>query len=294
MHREQTYLEIDEASELLIAAEMVAAARGWPHGSLPVGLLDNAFAKNREEFLSLSDLAVQAVKRLLIGKNELLEAGRTEAVQEAIESSIRNLGERLVREFDPVALQESAAKVRVKPRSGDVFAIPLGTATVSYARLYQKDYFYVYSGIFDISAPPPIGSRDFMFYTTSVGTLRRLIGTDVCKIVGRDPLGKHEIQCPAIYRKAARTPVILSFAGPFREPRPVAAFQCVGMECFSDDDLESLQERILKDETSVKRSLKNFAEYLSTSEIDKALELLNGRTCRRFDAEENRAFEIEV
>lgn len=69
---EEGYLETDEASQALAAAELVAAIIGKPAADMPVGLLPAATRLNADGQEDLQELAIEAVEAVLRG-SELQE-----------------------------------------------------------------------------------------------------------------------------------------------------------------------------------------------------------------------------
>ncbi|RAK70116.1 DUF4259 domain-containing protein [Hymenobacter edaphi] len=91
---EEGYLETDEASQALAAAELVAAIIGKPAADIPVGLLPATTQLDADGQEDLQELAIEAVEAVLKG-SELQELWAESDNYAAWQALQQNLLERL-------------------------------------------------------------------------------------------------------------------------------------------------------------------------------------------------------
>ncbi len=277
-------LRISQVSAAFVAAEVVAALRGAQTEEFLYLTLRGSIAEQGESIVTLWDAAAN-------GLAAVIEKGRTWRDSADPATLERLAGELLARLDQPANMAQVGAIVtsgRQKPVAGSVFRLPLGQGRSAFGRVYRKSYFYVYA-VMASSTEPPIGSRDFLFYTSPTTSLRDLIGTGLCPIVGRDPFKAGERRVPAVYNGPRMRTTIWELPG-----SPVASpFQCVGMERLGWDSFAGVVERIRAGETSLQRSIREFGSLLSADDLERGLEALQGRVVRHFDDAENRRFGLE-
>jgi hypothetical protein len=280
------YLEIDDVCQLLVSAEAVAAMRGWAHTDFDVEFLHAEFAE-RQDLDAVAQTASRAVRRIKEEKNELLDACSPERLL-ALLSALNDLHERLVR--PPKSFPQARAGRTKRLRPGDVFRIPVSADRCAFGRIHRSGYVYVYAGLWRWNDPAPIGTHQFVFYTTLINRAISLIGSDSHAIVGRDPLGAST--APLIYSEKKGHCEVWGAAGPSKGYRQVRPWQCIGMETMGTDSWHSIVERIESQHTSVQLSIERLAPYLAPGEMERVLTILGGQECRCFGEEENRLFEL--
>lgn len=279
-------VELDDACAVLVVGEIVAALRGVQAEDVPQLVLTGSIAKQRNSLVDMRDLAVKAVKALLLQENELWAAGNEEEFH-------RMVGDLVFRLEGPPDFKRVDAILESKPRRpriGDVFRLPLGGGKNAFGRMLRDGYFYIYSGVFDEDATPPVGIRDFALYSTG---LHHVIGSEGCPIVGRDPLKNEECAKPLVHNgPGVRTTLwgLPEFPG----GKAASPFQCMGVEQLGGDTVDRLKERILGGETSLARSLAVFGAFLSSEEVEMGIKALQGRQVRYFDEAENRRFNLNT
>lgn len=272
------YIESNEACAIYVCAELVAAARGWPGMAIPA--LASIVEQHQDKIAELGQPATDAIEALRKGNNELWASA---AQRDDLDAAASDLVSRLTRErVTPVTRIK-----RLRVQLGDVFRIVLSPTECAYLRLYQEHCCYVYNGIWRFSEKPPIGSRDFLFYTSM---LPGNLGTAECTRVGRDPFGPDEPRSSLIYNG----PKLLTTIFGTRFPTGVVAkpWQCLGMERAYHDDLETLRSRIIARRSSLDDSMEQFSGLLSPGDVEAALKALQGRVCRQFDEGENQRFQL--
>lgn len=281
------YLEVDDVCELLVSAEAVAAMRGW--GDADLGLRAfGAAAPEVQDLNALTEAAFAAVQYIMDGPNELLDACPL-LRRPLLVAALSELQHRLKRR--PRAIKESVGGRMGRPKPGDVFRVPISENQFAYGRVCRRGYVYIYSGLWCQTEPPPIGRREFSFYTTLIARALLLIGTDSHPIVGRDPFNASG-EVPLIYSERQGQCEVWGEAGPLKGYRKVLPWQCIGMETMGTDSWESVGERIRNERTSVKRSIERLSPYLDPVDVKRAINILGTQGCRRFSEEENISFDL--
>ena len=279
-------IDLDRACAVLVVAEVVAALRGAQAEDAPQRILLGSIAKQRKSLTDVRDAAIKAVKALSMRENELWDS----ANKEEIESMAGDLIARLNRPPDFERVDAILASKPPRPRAGDVFRFPLGNGKGAFGRMVRDGYFYIYSGLFDEGAGPPLGSRDYVLYSTG---LHEMIGSPQCPIVGRDPLNSSECAKPLVHNGPGPRTTLWGLSE-YPAGKTVTPFQCIGVEQLGGEAANDLRARILRGETSLAKSLTVFESFLSRSDIERGIRALDGRLVRLFDEAENKRFNLRA
>ena len=283
---ENEYVELDDVCAVVVAAELVATVRGWPPENLSRKAREKvrrAFEADSSSLPELTSFALQWVEWLRTGHHELADASPYWA-------DIGALLAQLVGRLREPARPLPAPPERIRPRAGDVFRIPMGDGRFSYWRMHKRGFLHVYNATLREGEHPPIGSRNFLFYTSAHVRLLDVVGSVQCPLVARDPVSKNEAVPLCCNKDGFNRISIFGDHGPWGVDIQVSAWQIIGMELIRHDSLQTLRDRIASDRCSVKESMKHFSRDLKPADVDRALAILKGRRCRRFDIEEHRAF----
>lgn len=232
----RTDLEIDDAAYLLVAAEIVALARGHGHSEFPL----ETEPRPPKDLDDLQAKSLAAVERLR-GPSELREELLDASLWADAERQLDDLAQRLA-----LPLPQAPPKARRKRpvvRPGDVFQIALPDQTWAYGRVVDAHSFWIYAERKREPNQPPLGSRDYQFVAS--GLHQAVFRRGTCPVVGHDawePADPH--RQPVFFSGSFRRPTVP--AAPDYHERPATVKECIGLPPYWPSELPGMVDRILE------------------------------------------------